>query len=474
MVSRVALPLFREAQQGEAEAQLAVGKLYLNGDGGLKRDAGTAFYWLHKAAAGGSSEAQRLLGGGSDSAADTGQFPPPANEPPSTNADLALAEWLLSGQIPAAEDADAIDVLRRAAAQGERKAQLRLAVLLQSGAGKPDADAEAIHWLRKAAEGGSRAAAVRLADWYWGRFDPSAGTALEPAGESAEPEFLYRLGILRAAKGKTFQASALLAKAALAEHAQAQLYFGLLHASPLTRKVTGVPHSLKKAASWLGKASHGGCAQASFELHRLFRLRQFSLKNAAVAQKYLETAAGQGHAQAQYLIGLELLRDTVGRDNDIAAAGWLLRAARQGHAEARTVARLLYCRKALVSPGSAAEQSQLIRTMARTRIALATRLELGQTFRLSIAELLLFDPEDADQEHFIVLDVRRHLRRARRRIVAVETAEERTLLDRARRLLNARNPHPTDVRGPLSQRKLDLEQSIRLLGQELEHAGWTE
>jgi len=57
---------------------------------------------------------------------------------------------------------------------------------------------------------------------------------------------------------------------------------------------------------------------------------------------------------------------------------------------------------------------------------------------------------------------------------SVETAEERTLLDRARRLLNARNPHPTDVRGPLSQRKLDLEQSIRLLGQELEHAGWTE
>lgn len=466
MVSRVAMPLFREAQQGQPDAQLAVGKMYLGGGSGLKRDPAAAYYWLRKAASGGNNEARRLIGG---SAPDTSitHAEPPALAQASPNADIALADWLLSGQVEAGEDVSAMDVLRRAARLGERTAQLRLAILLQSGERGPQEADEAVHWLQRAAEGGSRAAAVRLADWYWERSDPAAGTWLERLGASAEPELLYRMGIVFAARGRSVAASALLAKAAQADHVPAQVYYGMLHASPLGKRLTGVPHSLKRAAMWLEKASHGGSGQASFELYRLFRLRQFSLKNAALAQKYLETAARQGHPHGQFLCGLAFIRDSVSRDSDLQAATWLLRAAKQGHAQAGSMAILLYSKKPAPPASLAAEQARLARVLGRTRIALATRLELAQALRLTIAELLLFDPEAADGGDFVVVDIRRHNRSARRRIIAIETEAERTLLDRARRLLATANAHPTDVRGSLSQRRLDLEQTMRLLGREL-------
>lgn len=470
MVSRVAMPLFKQAQNGEADAQLALGKLYLEGSRGMKRDAGTAFYWLKQAASRGNVEARRLIGQG-----DAEQPPaedalaaqaPAAAESQSANADMALADWLLTGRVAANEDVNAVDVLRRAAAKGERTAQLRLAMLLLAGEHGPDEAEEAITWMTRAAQSGSRAAAVRLAEWYWERYDPAALRWLEQLADSTEPELLYRLGVMQAAHGRSPLAAVMLPRAAQLEHGPAQLCYGLLHASPLGRRVTGVSHSLKRAAAWLEKASQRGCAQASFELHRLFRLRQFSLKNAALAERYLETAARQGHAQAQFQCGVACMRDALGRDRDIEAATWLLQAAKQGHREARSICRLLYSKSGTKALPFSEDPSRFIKLLARTRIALATRLEIGVLMGLDMPEMLLFDPETANRGDFLVLDVRQHVRRAGRRIVAVETPAERALLDRGRRLLGSRNPHPTDVRGPLSQRRLDLTQTLRLLGSE--------
>ena len=470
MVSRVAMPLFRQAQLGEADAQLALGKIYLDGGHGMKRDTGTAFYWLNKAASNGSMEARRLIGRSHAPNAlpekghenEMGQ----TSETTSANADVALAEWLLTGRVAANDDVNAADVLRRAAAKGERIAQLRLAMLLLATGNDPEEVDEAVIWLKRAAESGSRAAAVRLADRYWENCDPAAGVWLEQLAESAEPDILYRLGITLLARGKTLEGSSMLARAAQQEHTPAQLCYGLLHACSHGRRETGVPHSLKKAAFWLEKASERGCGQASFELYRLYRLRQFSLKNSALAERYLETAAAQGHVDAQFQCGVARLRGAVARDRDVEAAKWLMQAAKRGHRNARCLYRLLYGKSLATPIPFADDPSRLVRLLARTRIALATRVEIGHVMRLDLPELLLFDPESADHGDFIVLDVRAHTRRANRRIVAVETAAERTLLDRARRLLNLRNPHPTDVRGSLCDRRLDMSQTLRLLGSE--------
>lgn len=467
------MSLFREALRGGADAQLALGRIYLTGGSGLKRDTSTALYWLRKAAANGNGEANGLLGtvtGGVS--ADKSKAVLPGGGQATESADVALADWLLTGQIAQSDEVQAIDVLRRAAVKGERKAQLRLAVMLQSPQRGSQGAEEAYHWLKEAAVAGSRAAAIRLADWYWENFDTCAVAGLDSETGSADPELLYRRGIVMAAESKP-EAAHSLSKAALREHVSAQLHYGLLHASPLGRQTTGVPHSLKKTAYWLEKASHHGCSQASFELYGLFRLRQFSLKNAALAQKYLETAAQQGHAHAQYLCGLASLRDSVSRNSDTTAAGWILRASRQGHLKAQIVARLLYSRTPSPPPEVTAEQSSLIRLVARTRIALATRLELGQAFGLTIPELLFFDPCEAIRDLFIVQDARGHCRRARRRILGITTQEEAALLERARRLLDSANLHPTDVRGTLAQRSMDLRQTIMVLvGQEPSRMGW--
>lgn len=474
MVSRVALSFFRDAQQGQADAQLALGRLYLYGEHGMKRSPGTALYWLHKAASAGNAEARRLIEEAGAANRTKAAKSKAAQGGASADGGAPLPELVLTGH-PAGEPGDA-EALRRAAAGGDRKAQLRLALLLERGSAAQDAvNEEAFHWLVQAAENGSKAAAFRLADWYWERFDPSVPAALEEVTDAAEPGFLHRLGVLYLASGRAREAAVLLGKAALLDHAPSQTSYAMLYASRLGKSVTSVAHSPKKTAFWLEKASHGGCPQASFELYRLFRTRDFPLKSAALAQKYLETAAAQAHAHAQYLAGLSHLDDKIGRDSDVAAATWLLKAAKQGHAEAAAVARLLYGRGPATAPGLAAEQSRLTRLLARTRMALAVRVELAQVFRLTIPELLMFDSQQADRGDFIVLDVRRHTRGGRRRIIAVETEEERALLDRARKLLDARDPHPSDVRGPLPQRRRDLKYTVRLvLGRRLGEMGWGE
>lgn len=469
MVSRSALSILREAREGKLWAQVSAGKLYLEGGGGMRRDPQTAFYWLRTAAARGDVEAQRLIGNSIPESSikqpeAVAHYYESASREGSANADLALSDWLLSGRIPGGEQALAFDLLHRAAQAGDRKAQLRLAMLLRSGAFGEGREAEALRWFEEAARSGSRAASLALAEWHWERSDPAARTWIEKVADSAEPEHLYRRAVLLLGESETQHAAHLLAQAANQGHSAAQLYYGLLHAATVGRKVSGVPHSLKKAAFWLEKASRSGNAQASFELYGLFRRREFSLKNTAMVERYLETAAEQGHPHAQFLMGLACLRDIVTHNADLAAAKWFLRASEAQHAQAAAFVRLLYRPPESVLPAAGLEPSRLVRLMARSRIALATRLELALAFGLNAREMLLFDPETADHGACVLIDIRKFMPRAKRRILVVATEAERALLERARRLLSATNPHPTDVRGPYHRRKRDFEHTLTLLG----------
>lgn len=469
MVSRLALTVLREAREGKVNAQLAAGKLYLEGGDGVRRDPDTAFYWLRNAASQGSAEAKRLIGNAIPQSSvkqpeAVVHYYESASRGGSARANLAISDWLLAGRIPGGETGRALDILYAAAQAGERKAQLRLAVLLRSGAFGLSRETEALHWFEKAAQAGSRAAALALADWHWRRNDPAALTWIEQVPDAADPEHLYRRAVLLFTEGEAQRPASLFADSARQGHASAQLYFGLLHASAAGRKATGVPHSLKKAAFWLEKSSRSGNTQASFELHRLFQRREFSLKNAVMAQRYLQTAAEQGHVHAQFLMGLSCLRDRVTHDADVAAAKWFVRASKAEHVEASALVRVLYRRPESVFPAAGLERTRLIRLMARSRIALSVRLELASAFDLNAPEMLLFDPASADHGDCVLIDVRKFLPRAKRRLLVVQADEERALLDRSRRLVSLTNPHPTDVRGSYFQRKLDYEHTLTLLG----------
>lgn len=469
MVTRTVLPLLREARAGDSAAQLALGKVYLNGSDGLKRDSLAAFYWLRQAASRGHTEAQGLIAQDVpasmvDDPAAVAPFYEAAASRGSANACLALSDWVLEANGSDRNASQARELLYRSAERGDRKAQLRIAALLQSEPDSPGGQTEALRWFEMAARQGSRAARVYLADWFWRKGDPAAKRWLEALADEGDPEILYRLGVLLVSEGEVRKAADCLGRAALSSHPGAQLSYGLLHGAPGGRQAVGVPHSLKKAAYWLEKASSAGEAQASFQLYRLYRAPKFSLRSLAMSQQYLERAAHQGHAHAQYLVALGLLRLSVERDADIAAACWLDRARRGGHVQAESLLKFLCAPPAAASPAVHAQQSRVIALVAASRIAPATRLELGQVFGLTIPQLLLFTPPREDASACFAVDVREHASRIRRRLVHVETAEEQALLDRARRLLSPENPHPSDVRGTLRQRRHDLEKTLSIAG----------
>jgi len=238
----------------------------------------------------------------------------------------------------------------------------------------------------------------------------------------------------------------------------------LLHVTPRDGKVENVPHSYKKAAYWFEKASRQGLAQASYELSRLYALRSFSLRDSAMARRYLERAAEQGHAPAQYLTGRAYWRLRVEPDADVVAVTWLVRASHQGHDVA---ARLLDTICAVPrTPSQNVLQTQLaaIRAAAKFNLALSTRFELAQAFGLERHEMLLLRPADADRGECVLIDVRAGLRSARRRIVPILDAAARAVLDRAIRLLDSGCPHPGDFQGNIRERQRVLDAALQKLG----------
>lgn len=473
MASRELIGLVGQAREGNAEAQFRLGKRYLDGSANLRRDHVSAFYWLQKAASVGHIAAQELIASAiPESAVDAPQavadYYKSGCAQGSSNATVVLADWLLTGRVAGAGEMRALETLRPAAEAGDRKAQLRLGLLLR-GAGTGEKEhAEALHWLESAAAQGSRAAGIALSDVYWERSDPAAARWIDYAGDSLDGKYAYRVALVMLGRGKIDAAAKLLARAAQEDFPPAQLSFGLLHILPWGKRRSGVPYSLKRAAYWLERASRNGSAQASFELYRLFRRRGFSLVHAATSDRYLETAARQGFVHAKFLAGVACLPPSRPHDSDVTGAHWLIQAANEGHAEAARVVALLYPRPGGPHEALAAERTRIIRLIARSRLAMALRLELAHTFGMSVVELLTFDPTLTEHETCILIDSRRHKPRCQRRIVAIANDAERALLACARRFLDPRDPHPSDVRGPYGARKLDLQAALTLVGGHLD------
>ena len=108
---------------------------------------------------------------------------------------------------------------------------------------------------------------------------------------------------------------------------------------------------------------------------------------------------------------------------------WLQQAAAQGNAEAGAAIRKIAPR-----PDDAphTETGALLACAGdlAAHPLLAARLELAALFGLTRAETLLLDVAGADQGHCLVIDIRASYGRSKRRLVMVETVQERQALDR--------------------------------------------
>jgi hypothetical protein len=214
--------------------------------------------------------------------------------------------------------------------------------------------------------------------------------------------------------------------------------------------------NFKKAIRWLQLAGEQGLAEAWYALSRIYIKPEFSQRNVADAQGYLERAAGMGYRDAQLECGNNAWRARREHEgNDVRAVFWLQKAAAQGSAEA--AASLLKIAPRPAGCAFAALAGRAPASLAASHPLLAARLRLAALFGLTRAEALLLDVGAADQGHCLVIDIRGSYGRSKRRLVALASVAERRALDEIAALFGKTGSAPAGVEGNYRQRLYRLK-----------------
>lgn len=198
-------------------------------------------------------------------------------------------------------------------------------------------------------------------------------------------------------------------------------------------------------------------AAAWYVLSRIYLKPEFSQRNLADVQHYLERAAEMGHVEAQVECGVGAWRNR--RDdpaNDVRALYWLQKAATQGAQQAQALLD-----KVADRPQAAAWAVQARAQMSREQVNahpfLAARIELAMLFGLTRPEALLIDLKQADCGHCLMVDIRSQYARSKRRLIMVETGEQRGALNRIGRLFEDMDCGPSGPEGNYRQRLYRLK-----------------
>lgn len=192
---------------------------------------------------------------------------------------------------------------KKAALDGDKRAQHALGLLLQSGRGtKPDI-VLALKWYEAAAEQGFAPAMNNIAMLYADGVgvQKDEKKAIEywiKAADSGNATAQFNLGVqymlghgVQADKKQTVQ---LWTKAAEAKHAQAQYNLGLLF-----DRGDGIPKDEKQAAHWIAQAAENGLVEAQIDLAEFYQTGHGVAKNPDQAYIWLEKAAAAGSLKAK-------------------------------------------------------------------------------------------------------------------------------------------------------------------------------
>jgi len=432
MANREELGIIRGARAGDADCQLALGKLYLFGGAGLPLNLPTALHWLGRAARQEREEAWCLIG----------------SHIPFDVARHALPEVLrwyqLASQAGVAPAAQVLAQLTQLHAPPPPAAPARLHAntigdeqrLPACHAPAPRGD----HSLTPEQYAGLE----QLWRQDHAAFVRQARTLLRLQADEADPG-LHQCRELAAVSGDR----------------NAQLALGLWFArmdGDGKRQNHGIAAAnFKKAIRWLTQAGEQGLADAWYALSRIYLKPEFSQRCVAEAQSYLERAAEMGHCAAQLECGMYAWRNRrTDEHSDVRAAYWLQKAAAQGCAEAETALA-----RVAATPTESSWMASLVTCLTRELLEsqplLAARLELAALFGLSRAEALLLDVKQADHGHCLVVDIRASYGRSKRRLVLLRTARERQALDRIVRLFEAIDSGPDGLEGNYRQRLYRLK-----------------
>jgi uncharacterized protein len=240
----------------------------------------------------------------------------------------------------------------------------------------------------------------------------------------------------------------------------AQMAVGLWHARMQAdgKRVTlgAGSANFKKAIRWLALAGEQGLAEAWYALSRIYIKPEFSQRNVADAQVYLERAAEMGYRDAQLECGNNAWRARrENESNDVRAVYWLQKAAAQGCPQAAAALQKIAPRH---GDSTFAELGKLAPPgLQLSHPLLAARLRLAALFRLSRAEALLLDIRAADQGHCLVIDIRASYGRSKRRLIAIGSPQERRMLDEIVQQFGAADCGPGGPEGNYRQRLYRLK-----------------
>ena len=396
-------------------------------------------------------------------------------------AGFAEAQWLLARRPEiAARIASASVVASASSAAAQRNSAPvpeRRALARAGGAAADMPMTPGQPWLRRAADNGLAEAQSALLDQSWAaeawddylaRALPLARALVQNGGGKpiqrlapGDVTLLSRTARLLAdGKGSLGAGSeeihAFWEMAAAEQDRHAQLAIGLWYArmqvdGARVQGGTGAAN-FKKAIRWLLLAGEQGLAEAWYALSRIYLKPEFSQRNVADAQRYLERAAEMGYESAQLECGNNAWRARrENESNDVRAVFWLQQAAAQGNAEADAALRKIAPRS---DDSAHTETGALLHCIGdlAAHPLLAARLELAALFGLTRAETLLLDVTSADQGHCLVIDIRTSYGRSKRRLVMVDTAQERQALDRIVQLFENVDCGPGGPEGNYRQR----------------------
>ncbi len=491
--------------------------LYLHGSDGLPQSAVTALHWLERAALRGDDEAAQLIAAhipyeiarASPQAARLRVWYERAFDAGAAQAGLVFAQLVLA--LGASELADAgaatalfakaIAALEMAANAGLPDAQWLLAqhgghlagIKDERGTTGVETATQVAGWTLRAADAGVAQARHALADQAWDKHDdpqflhwavPLARELVLQASQlpnsnpdtprlaPEEAALLARCAQLLMAnshgdtadpkaRGTQAEARDFLELAAQENNGAAQLALGLSFAkmTNLGQRVSGGAGSanFKKAIRWLTLAGEHGMADAWFVLSRIYLKSEFSQRSVPHAHAYLELAAQMGHAGAQFECGMNAWRrrrDEAGRD--VRAAYWLQKAQAQGHAEAAALLEKV-AGSAEPAAWAVAMHEHLTRDAIDEYPLLTARIELAAVFGLSRTEALMLDIAAADQGHCLVLDIRGVMGRGKRRLILLQTASERFIVNRVAQTFDGIDCSPSGPEGNYRQRLYRLK-----------------
>ena len=358
------------------------------------------------------------------------------------------------------------------------------------------ADSAVLDWTTRAADGGVMRAQMALAEYAWRdgnhaeflqRAIPLARIAAAQrlskiqfneceVLRSEQTALLSRCAALLMAKENTdrVELEQFFEAAAVGGEKQSCLALGLWYARMDSGgfRLPGIGGlaNYKKALRWLSLAAEKGLAEAWFAISRIYLKPEFSQRNVADAMNYVRKSADGGYGPAQFELGITAWR---GRRNDphkdIEAVYWLGKAALQGNVQAAELIQ-----KIADKPVSAKWALQLQQQMQPESLnglpLLKARLDMAIEFGLSRAETLLLDVASADCGHCLAIDIRSIHPRSRRRLVMLETNEQRHLLNRAVQVFDGIEGGMAGFEGNYRQRLYRLRMLLRAVPGEADNS----